>query len=113
MFAQQNLNRVVEGMAVYDSNGQQIGTVAAYRNGEGVINSSRVDHDTMIVEMEDALGGQRDFPQIVVTRLYEEGFVRVNRGMLRSDGYVFPQQIAEIQENALYLNVEPDELFKG
>jgi sporulation protein YlmC with PRC-barrel domain len=112
MFTQQQLNQIVEGMEVYDSDGARLGTVEAVRLGEGTLKASSTDIVTMAEAVTEALGGRKDLPTILYSRLYEEGFIRVNRGLLRRDAIVFPHQIDDVGEESIYLKVEQNELTK-
>jgi hypothetical protein len=112
MFTQQQLNQIVEGMEVYDSDGARIGTVEAVRLGEGAVKSSNTDIVTMAEAVTESLGGRKDLPTILYARLYEEGFIRVNRGLLRRDAIIFPHQVDDVGEESIYLKVEHSELTK-
>jgi sporulation protein YlmC with PRC-barrel domain len=112
MFTQQQLTQIVEGMEVFDNDGSRIGTVAAVQMGEGTLKSNSVDVVTMAESVSEALGGRKDLPTILYARLYEEGFIRVHRGILRRDAIIFPHQIDDIGEDSLYLKVEQTELTK-
>jgi hypothetical protein len=112
MFTQQQLNQIVEGMEVYDSDGARIGTVEAVRVGEGTLKSSSTDIVTMSEAVSEALGGRKGLPTILYARLFEEGFIRVNRGLLRRDAIVFPHQVDDVGGESIYLKVEQAELTK-
>lgn len=108
----QLLEEIAEGMEVYDSEGNRIGTVAGFRAGEGSMKSSHTDIITMSEAVEDALGGKKNLPTVIYTRLYEEGFVRVKRGFLRSDAIAFTDQIDKVEGSTVYLKAPLSELMK-
>lgn len=109
----QMLSQIAEGMEVYDSDGHRIGTVEAFRLGEGTLKASRTNIVTIVEELAETMGKHKELPTAFYTRLYEEGFVRVRRGILRSDVLIFSKQIEDIQADAIYLNVEQGELLHG
>lgn len=110
MFTQQELSQVVEGMEVYDKDGNQIGTVADFREGEGTMHSHSVDLVTKVDMIADQLGGRRDLPTVLYSRMYEEGFVRIKRGLFRRDVLLFPDQIEGISVDSIHLTVDLNEL---
>ena len=112
MFTQQAFNHIVEGMEVYDRDGNLIGTVEDYRVGEGTIKAAETDTITTAEIISDALGGHKDLPTVLYGRLYDKGFVRINRGFLRKDMLILPEQIEHINEVSLHLNVNDSELIK-
>jgi hypothetical protein len=112
MFTQQQLSQIVAGMEVYDNDGARIGVVEAVHPGEGTLKANSVDIVTMAEAVTEDLGGRKDLPTILYARLYEEGFIRVHRGLLRRDAIVFPHQIDDVGEESVYLKVEQTELTK-
>lgn len=111
MLAQQKISSVAEGMEVYDKDGARVGTIKAFRLGEGTIKTSATDIVTISEILTETIGN-KDLPTVMYTRLFDEGFASVDRGFLRSDGIVFPNQIDEISGDTVYLSVYEDELFK-
>lgn len=111
MLAQQKLSSVVKGMEVYDRDGARVGTVKAFRLGEGTIKTSATDIVTIAETLKETIG-DKDLPTVMYSRLFDEGFASVDRGFLRGDGIVFPSQIDEINGDTIYLTVNESELFK-
>ena len=60
----------------------------------------------------ECLGGQKELPTILYSRLYDEGFICIDRGFLRKDMLAFTGQVGDISGNAIFLEVEQDELVK-
>lgn len=100
------LNQISEGMEVYDSDGARVGVVESVRLGEGKEKADSTDIVTIAEAVSEALNGRKDLLTILYIRLYEEGFIWVNRGLLRRDAIVFPHQIDDIGEESVYLKVE-------
>jgi len=111
MQTQTVLNQVSEGMDVYDASGDHMGKVVYIRFGEPVAEADMPDNVTIAEELTEALGGSVEIPTVVYGRLYREGFVRFDRGLLRHDGFVFPTQIAYVNDDGIHLNVDKDEVF--
>ena len=111
MQTQTVLNQVSEGMAVYDGSGNHLGKVEYIRFGEPVAEADLPDNITIAEELTEALGGNVEIPTVVYGRLYREGFVRFDRGLMRHDGFLFPGQIAYVNEDGVHLNVNADEVL--
>lgn len=107
------LNQIVEGMDVYDSTNVYIGTIEAYRVGEGTIKTSQTDVVTIAERISETIGSNTDLPGVLYKRLYQEGFVYVPRGFLRPNLLIFLSQINNIKDEQVYLNVKQDELLKA
>lgn len=112
MLTQANLSLVAEGMEVYDWEGTRIGTVKAFRNGEGTIRTTETDIVTMANAISDCLGGQKELPTVLYSRLYDEGFICIDRGFLRKDALAFSGQIENVAGDTVFLNINLDELVK-
>lgn len=104
------LHEIYDEMSVYDNNGDHIGKVEFVRFGEGRTDGDIPDTITISELLEESLGGSDKLPTVYYPRLYKEGFVRVGRGLLRSDAIVLPSQIADIYEDEVHLTVSKDEL---
>lgn len=102
--------QIVEGMEVYDRDGKRIGTVKAYRSGEGTVNTNRADIVTMANAIDEAMGKHKTLPTVMYTRLYDEGFVSIKRGFMRSNVVAFLPQVDDIHGDAIFLNVFASEL---
>jgi len=112
MFTQHETAHIVEGMEVYDSNANLIGEVDTFREGEGPSKTNQTDTDTIIATVSDVLGRHKDMPTIMYLRLYEQGFVRIKRGLFQRDIVVESDQINEVNEVSIHLNATEDELVK-
>jgi len=106
------LSEIQEGMGVYDKDGARIGTVETVRLGKGTEKTDVTDIVTIVETLSEAIGGRKDLPVVLYSRAFDEGFVRVNRGLLRRDAIVFPNQIESVGEESLYLLIEASELTK-
>jgi hypothetical protein len=108
----QILSEIVEGMDVYDSDGMRIGTVEGIHQGEGAEKANSTDIDNIKHVIDLALGNIPDLPDETFTRMFEQGFIHVKRGLLRRDCVVFPEQIDDIGEENVYLNIENPDITK-
>lgn len=106
------LNQISEGMEVYDSDGARIGVVESVRLGDGKEKADSTDIVTIAEAVSEHLNGRKDLVTFLYIRLYEEGFIRVNRGILRRDCVIFPSQIDDIGEESVYLKIEHMEVTK-
>lgn len=112
MFTHNQLTQIAEGMEVFDNDGARIGTVVGVYLGQGTLKAQNTDIVTMAEAVSEALGGRKDLPTILYARLYEEGFIRVQRGLLRRDVLIFPYQVDDVGEESIYLKTAQDELSK-
>src|SRR5688572_30692441 len=105
------LDHVGEAMSVVDSDGQLVGKVAVIRYGEG----SAVPNFPIVMDiLKDPLQGTREFHTDEYLRFYQEGFVRISRGVLAPDLFAFPSQVSDVQDDGtVILNVRRDELLEG
>mgnify|MGYP001313382605 FL=1 len=114
------LSRINEGMDVFDRTGDKIGEVDYVYFGETDVATPEVEaqsvsnrdprEDTLVDLVADAFRAD-DMPDELRQRLQMHGFLKLSTGMLRSDRYVLPEQIASITSNAVHLNVALDELL--
>ncbi len=117
------LLQVREGMTVYDRTGAAIGTVEFVRFGdedphqpgtETVTGSpAATPTGSWLVEDIARVFSDDDLPETLRDRLIRQGFVRVDGGLLASDRFVLPDQIADVTEEGLYLQVTDDDLIKA
>jgi hypothetical protein len=103
---------IVEGMDVYDSDGMRIGTVEGIHQGHGAEKANTTDIVTIADTVCEMIGKRLELSTILFMRLYEEGFLHVDRGLLRRDCVIFPSQIDDIGEESVYLNIEATEIVK-
>jgi hypothetical protein len=119
------LQRVRAGMIVYDRNDERVGTVAdlyfgssseqANREGTGAATAHdpNTRGDTLLDDFARAFAPSEDIPEVLRNRLLHSGFIRVDApGLLGSDKYILPEQIASVSTDRVKLNVSRDELIK-
>ena len=113
------LTRITEGMDVLDRTGDKIGEVdavyfgdedAATPQADVATASERATRDDTIVDVVAEAFRTDELPQELRERLLVHGFVKVGTGMLRSDRYILPDQIASVTGEGVRLNVTLDEL---
>jgi hypothetical protein len=108
------LTNVREGMPVYDSTNEKIGTVRdVYLGSEAGASSeppppsphSFIDH------LAQALASTA-LPDVVRQRLRRKGFIRVDvSGPVAADRYAFASQIRGVSEEGVTLHVRRDDLL--
>lgn len=117
------LTQIREEMTVFDRNGDRVGDVVFVQMtdelpGEpgpetATPTASEATYDgTLVEDIAEAFVGESDLPDEMRDRLRREGFIRVDVGMLRSDRFVLPEQIASVTSDGVYLNVDGDDLLK-
>jgi hypothetical protein len=106
------LDEVDEGMDVYDVNGDHIGEVEYLHYGtEGYSEPVDDDMPADIFEMfAEAFDGSPDLPEEVVERLYQDGFIRIEKGILRNDSYVLATNIRSVDSDGVHLSISRDEI---
>jgi hypothetical protein len=117
------LERIREGMDVYDRDGDKIGTVSDVYFGAGtggelpgqepptVPDQNMRSGDTLI-DRAASVFGARDVPEVVQTRLRQKGYFRLDGGLLSGDRYVTPDQIAEVRGDDVILRIGADEVIE-
>jgi hypothetical protein len=113
MELQSQLDYIFKGMDVYGADANRIGSVDYVYFGSDTAVDTVPELETLKAELTEALGGFKAFPPPVYSRLHRYGFIRIRRGFLRSDVIVVPQQIANVEDDSVYLNVDNDSLLKG
>jgi len=108
MLAQQTLNHVVTGLDVYDTNGMKIGIIKGLHHG----NDADTDMTMMEFAVSKGLGKEKELPVTLTSRLYNEGFVCIERGFLRSDVIAFTNEVQDVFGEAIFLNVDADDLLQ-
>lgn len=111
MLLQQKLTTIVKGMEVYDKAKSKVGTIEELRLGKGAVKTDETDEDTIENALKKIIG-DNEFPIELNSELYEAGFLYIERGFLRENAIVFPNQIEDIIEDAIHLNVDEDALIK-
>ncbi len=116
------LHQIREGMDVYDSTGERVGTVEYVHFGdenparpgpEAATPSPMLERDPTLVDMVAEAFSTDDIPEELQQRLRLHGFVKVDFGLLRSDRYILPDQIAGVSADKVHLNVSQDELVSS
>jgi hypothetical protein len=113
MQAQNQLKHIVKDMTVYNIDEDTIGLVQYVYFGKDSAIEPIPEMSELKTELQEAMGGIKNFPPPVYTRLYGYGFVRICRGFFQSDLFVLPEQIADVDEDNVYLKVQTYQLLKG
>jgi len=113
---------VHEGMDVFDLNGDKIGEVKFVRLSDEIASTEypetatagKVDdtNSSLIEDIADVFTDWPELPEEMRQRLLRSGFVRIGRGLLKSDLVAMPEQIANVTQDAVYLNAAEDTLLK-
>jgi hypothetical protein len=125
MFEQTDLMfRVREGMDVYDRYGDRIGTVEFVTFGDGDFDPDdtidlteqarerRELHESRRREVLADLDGAEHIPYDTRLRMEQDGFVRMDAGLLRADRYILPEQIINAGANKLVVRAVLPDLIK-
>lgn len=114
--------QIREGMTVYDRTGAAIGKVKFFRFGEEdptqpgaeTITGSRTHTtESSLIENIAEVFDDRDLPETIRGRLHRHGYIQVDAGLLASDRFILPDQVAGIDEDGVRLHVISDELIKA
>lgn len=115
------LNRVEEGMKVFDRLQHEIGKVDYVKLSDDNPATEEVEAATPSLEprretLLDAVADVFDPDELdeeVRARLMQQGFVRIDSaGLFASDRYVTPDQIMSVSGDSVTLNVSREELVK-
>lgn len=117
------LTAIKEGMDVYDVQGEDMGkvdfvyfgTMQVDDSGLGVTPATGAGGPSWVERLGDilALDDTEAFPEEVAERLLHKGFIRVDAGFLSGDDrFIFPEQIAGVDEEGVHLRVEGDDLLE-
>jgi hypothetical protein len=97
------ISQVLEGMAVRDSIGRTVGTVALVKLG---------DPEAVTSRGQDADDDEPHVPGELRERLLRIGFIKIDRkGLLRADAYAAADDIDRVQDSVVYLAVEDKRLL--
>ncbi len=115
------LTLIKEGMEVFDANNKNVGSVAYVRFGD---DNPREDFHTETASVQDknasdeivetvaeVLVGNDEIPEELGARLLRYGYIRIDGGLLHSDRFATPDQIARVTDHHVELNVPADELI--
>ncbi|MGA8180343.1 MAG: hypothetical protein WB792_09805 [Desulfobacterales bacterium] len=108
------LNKIKEGMKVYDNTGDEVGTVEflhfSEANGDGhAVAAAPPEQSTQsdLVDFVRKMFGADNLPRELRERLLMHGFIRVDSAKLFGpDRYVMFDQIARVETNGVHLRVE-------
>lgn len=113
------LGRVNRYAPVYDETGEEIGEVIRIHLpgqfeqhtelAENTPPVRMVDDDLFVPDEQIAA----EIPEAILARMREQGFIEVRGGLLQSNRYVVPDQIARLDESGVYLRVRKDRLVKS
>lgn len=119
------LSQVREGMTVYDSDRNNIGSVDAVFFGAesdqelaaGTAPATATTHrdpsDNAFVESLAEVFDPRDqVPDELAERLHYSGYIRIDGGWFGSDRYIMPDQISSVSDESVYLRTKSDHLIK-
>jgi hypothetical protein len=117
------LKLVEEGMKVFDSNRNAIGTVEYVQFGDDdpstpqlesvSVSDPRDRRRSLIDNIADAFTAGDNIPDEIRERLLHQGFVRIDAdGIFEADRYVTPEQIDSVSNDGLMLNVTKEQLVK-
>ena len=118
MTPQQRLANVKEGMAVYDSADNHVGTVKDIYFGTGSDEAEAYTTQNEIgpdggggiaPDIAETFGAGHELPDAVQKRLLTHGYVRIDRGF-GSDYYVMADQVRGVLDDRVLLGVSKDEL---
>jgi hypothetical protein len=98
------ISQVVEGMRVFDADGQEVGVVEYVKLG---------DPEAITTLGEETDDGEPRVAGELRERLLRLGFVKVDRkGLLKADGYVAADEIDRVQDGAVHLTVTETMMLK-
>ena len=96
------LAQVTEGMDVYDTGGEKIGTVKqVYLGGEDLAEAT-VSGDSVL----------HNVPEALRSRLAASGFIEIGTGFLQSNRYATGDQVGGINADGVHLATSKDELAR-
>jgi hypothetical protein len=102
---------VTEGMTVYDSAGEAVGVVDELQYGtEGETATVPHEHDSLVQEIAEVFAPD-EFPAEMRERLLQEGYIRVDRGVLQGYGYVPESSIHNVTTDGIHLNIPGDRML--
>lgn len=119
------LHQVYEGMNVYDSSGDEIGSVRKvflgavsdemHERGMGPATAPdpAMREDSLVDNLAEAFSAADPLPEAVRGQLLRQGFIRIDTaGLFESDRYATPDQIESVSEDTVRLNLRKDDLIE-
>lgn len=114
-----------EGMTVYDSAMQVIGTVETFRGTDEAPGRPEVDaagvspvleerRNDLVGILAEVFRPDDELPHEMQEKALREGFVRLDAdGLFAADRYIFPQHIDRVEGDRLVLSVRREDLLKA
>ena len=116
--------RVKDKAAVYDRDGKHVGKVDGLFMGAeadaaqaGVIPQTPAGTEDagsrgLIADMTDVFGAAGNLPDVVRNRMRQQGFIRIDPGLLGGHRYALREHIASAEGDRVTLNITRDGLIK-
>ena len=111
MVAQHKLTTIIEGMSIYDKEGEQVGTIKSFHLGKSIQVNHKANDETVRDVLKSVIGDS-NFPDKLYADFDEDGFLYIESSFFSDNAVVFPSQIDEIKGDGIYLNVAVDEILK-
>lgn len=117
------LLQIHAGMKVYDRNQHEIGTIEYVQftdedpespgpeTATTTLDKTAADRNTFLEGIARAIGGDDDLPEELRQRLLREGYIKIDTGVLRSDVFALPDQVASVSDENVYLEATREELI--
>ena len=118
------LNKIKDGMEVFDRDGAKVGTVEFVHFGAsseldeelGTVPATTDEYETTgdeyVAFIKKVFGAGEEFPETVKNRLLQEGFIRVDSdNLFGEDRYVMDDKIASVAGDRVNLIVDEDDLI--
>ena len=107
---------IAEGMDVFDSENDKIGTIEAVKFGDEAQAQGAGDagrDSSLIDNLADALW-PHEIPEAERAMLLAEGYAVLDAdGVLAKDRYIRPDNIASVSDEGVFLNVSRQDLIKA
>lgn len=111
---QEVLNRIHEGMTIYDNEQNRVGTVDTVYMGEAnketagtelpaTAPSNTGERNTLAEDVANIFDPRDKIPEELAERLRYHGYVKIDGGWFGADRYVLPEQIASVNDEGVYL----------
>lgn len=116
------LNRVYEGMDVYDRDGHKVGSVSDVYAGAAADAPPGVEVGESRPQAAPGTGSivnnvaevfDDHLPEVLRSRLRHNGYIRIKAGLLKSDRFALREQVTTVDGERVTLNVSGEELIKG
>jgi hypothetical protein len=115
------LTKIREGMAVYDSAGNEIGTIAYLQMGDedptnlevetATAQRPAVRDNSLVEDLAEVFAPEDGVPEEVVRRMQRQGYIRIDAGLLKPDRFALTDQISGVSSDRVTLNVSEDDLI--